>query len=106
MMKKLCVLIRSEGLTVAQQAVQAGHAVAEWLLHDPQGWQGWRNEILIYTQVPKEEDLLSYAAIFNLKGIKYILYQDTDLDAKYTALATADVKAFSITKKLPLFKGC
>jgi len=99
-LNKLCVLIREAELTAAQQAVQAGHAVAEWLIAFPDVWQ---NGILIYTKVPSERDLLSYAAMFDSRDCKYTLYSDIDLGENFTALATADEKALVLTKRLPLW---
>ena len=45
---KLYVLIDS-GLGPAQKAVQAGHAVAEYLLNNP---NQWKNETLVYLDCP------------------------------------------------------
>ena len=100
MSSKLFVLIRTEGLTVAQQAVQAGHAVAAWLSVFP---AFWRNETLVYIQVPTERDLRFYVAIFDSRSIKYVSYADIDLGEEYTAIATGDVLAVRYTKKLPLW---
>lgn len=101
-MSKLYVLIKIEGLTVAQQAVQAGHAIAAWLDAFP---APWRNEILIYTQVPAERDLRFYIDIFNARGINYVAYADIDLGEEYTAIATADILAARYIKRLPLWGG-
>lgn len=50
-MNRLYVLIRND-LPIAYQAVQAGHAVAEWIkIH---GLQEWSNETLVYLSVPDE----------------------------------------------------
>lgn len=50
-MKKLYVLVRKD-LSKSQQAVQAGHAVAEFLLNNDD--HGWDNGTLVYLGVPDE----------------------------------------------------
>lgn len=80
-MNKLCVIIRTEGLSLQQQGVQAGHAVAEWISRYPSDWQ---NETLVYVKVKDEGDLLAYSAWFDVNGIMYILYRDVDLGHRYT----------------------
>ena len=99
-MNRLYVIINTAGLTSAQQAVQAGHVVAKWLLAYPSPWQ---NEVLVYTQVNSEDKLLEYAGGLQAVGSAYVLYQDTDLGNFYTTLATTNGKAI---KRLPLWSPC
>jgi hypothetical protein len=54
MSRKLYVLVRKD-LSKSQQAVQAGHAVAEYLLRGPSTL--WGNGILVYLSVRNENDL-------------------------------------------------
>lgn len=49
-MKKLYVISRGD-LPLAYQAVQAGHAVAQWML-DSGGANEWNNQTLVYLHVP------------------------------------------------------
>lgn len=51
---KLYVLIRKD-MPKSYQAVQAGHAVAEWLIETPKN--KWNNHTLIYLNVPSEAEL-------------------------------------------------
>ena len=46
---KLYVLV-DNSLPIAYQAVQSGHAVAEWLLKVPN--QNWNNQTLVYLSCP------------------------------------------------------
>lgn len=100
-MSKLVVIIRQDELTGVQQGVQAGHAVAAWLLRYP---ADWLNNKLVYTQVETEDDLLFYANLFDAQDIKYVLYRDYDLGEKYTALATADPLAHRYTRRISLWR--
>lgn len=54
MEKKLYVLVRKD-LSKSQQAVQGGHAVAEYLLHGPS--TAWSNGTLVYLSVRSETEL-------------------------------------------------
>ena len=88
--KKLYVLVRKD-LTPSHQAVQACHAVAEWLLHD----QSWKNETLIYLGVKNEIDLNRWVNKLCRKRIPYVLFREPDMDGQATALASySDSKVF------------
>ncbi len=54
MNRKLFVLVRKD-LSRSQQAVQAGHAVAEYLLRGPSTF--WENGTLVYLSVENETNL-------------------------------------------------
>jgi len=53
---KLYVLVRKD-LNKSQQAVQAGHALAEILLRYPPNIHGWKNGTLIYLGTENMEEL-------------------------------------------------
>ena len=83
MSKRLYVIVRKD-LSESYRAVQAGHAVAEWLLHD----QSWKNETLIYLGVENETDLLRWVDKLNFKDIKHIGFNEPDINNELTAIAT------------------
>ena len=78
------------------KAVQAGHAVAAWLLHD----QSWKNETLIYLTVPNEVSLYRWAYKLDFKDIKWVGFREPDIGNQLTAIAVkSDGQIF---KNLPL----
>ena len=90
---KLYVLVR-EDLTTSYQAVQAGHAVAEFLLRGPV--TEWDNGTLIYLGVPTERELVAWGERLSLKGLKWEGFREPDINNEMTALAcVADGKVFS-----------
>ena len=98
-MKKLFVLTRCD-LSGSQQAVQAGHAVAEFLLHVQQSEYDWDNGTLIYLGVDSEDDLEYWGDILNRKEIQWIAFKEPDRNNEITAIAAVcDDKVF---KKLRL----
>jgi hypothetical protein len=66
------------------QAVQAGHAVAEWLLCD----QTWQNETLVYLGVKNENDLFIWKEKLDYWNIKYAEFREPDIGNQLTAIAT------------------
>lgn len=54
MKEKIYILVRKD-LSRGQQAVQGGHAVAEYLLHGPP--TAWDNGTLVYLGVRNETEL-------------------------------------------------
>lgn len=83
-MNRLYVLTRKD-LPGSQPAVQAGHAVAEWLLHDS---TSWKNEYLIYLCVDNEDDLKYWGDHLTRKRIKWIGFREPDKNNELTSIAT------------------
>lgn len=81
---KMFVIVRRD-LTPSQQAVQGGHALAEFLLN--QGtW--WKNGTLIYLGVKGVKQLNNLMMKFNRDGIKYSVFYEPDMEYEPTAIAT------------------
>ncbi len=84
-MKKLYVIVRKD-LSISQRAVQAGHAVAEFLLHSSSS--RWSNGTLIYLGVKGLRQLENIKQKFQWDDIPYIEFREPDLNNEITALAT------------------
>lgn len=78
--KKLYVITRSK-YTQGYKAVQSGHAVAEYLLHND---SDWNNGYLIFVE---SEDLDRLMVKLQYKNINYIEFKEPDLDYETTAIA-------------------
>lgn len=90
-MDKMYVLVRSD-LTKIQQAVQSGHALAEYLLNHN---TTWRNGTLVYLGVTDEAELLHWGRKLSYKGIGWKGFNEPDINNELTALATvSDGKVF------------
>ena len=83
-MEKLYVLVRKD-LSKSQQAVQGGHAVAEYLLRGR--LSSWDNGTLVYLAVDDEEDLKSWGEIFHIMYASWIPFREPDKNNELTAVA-------------------
>lgn len=86
MHKKLYILIRKD-LAPAYQAVQAGHAVAAWLLRNPGQAAEWGNHTLIYLQIDNEEELQYWGEKLDRRGLEWTGFREPDIDNQLTAIA-------------------
>lgn len=93
---KLYVLVRND-LTSSQSAVQAGHAVAEFLLHD---LKSWRNTTLIYLGIKGLFQLEKWMNKLDDLGVSYIPWKEPDINNEVTAIATTG--SSELFKKLNL----
>jgi len=82
---KLYVIVRKD-LSISQRAVQAGHVVAEFLLHSP--FSRWKNETLIYLGVKGLIQLENLKYKLENLGISYIEFREPDIGNEVTAIAT------------------
>jgi hypothetical protein len=90
---KLFVIARKD-LSHSQRAVQAGHALAAYLLHSPNF--RWKNETLIYLGVKGLRQLENLKRKLELHGITYTEFREPDLNNEVTAIASdQDCKIFS-----------
>ena len=85
-MKKLFVIVRKD-LSTSQQAVQAGHAVAAFLLRG-QFFRRWQNETLIYLGVKGLIQLENLKRKLDFAEIKYTEFREPDLNNEVTAIAS------------------
>ena len=83
MKNKLYILIDND-LDPIYGAVQAGHAVAEWLIEH--GQVKWNNEYLIYLKADLEDIQDNYLELYCARD-KETLFFEPDLDNRLTAIA-------------------
>ena len=81
---KLYVLQRKD-LPVSYQAVQAGHAVAEFLLRGPD--TNWQNGTLVYLGVDSEDEINKWSDILTMKNIPHTVFREPDIGDQATSLA-------------------
>lgn len=94
---KLYVVVRDD-LTPAQKAVQAGHAVAEFLLKHKE--TQWDNGTLVYLKAHNKIALLNvWERLCDTRNEKIAFYEP-DLSDEITAIACLGKN--QIVKKLPL----
>ena len=79
------VIVRKD-LSTSQQAVQAGHALAEHLLHGP--FSRWHNGTLVYLGVKGLKQLENIKRKFEVEGIPHKEFREPDLNNEITAIAT------------------
>ena len=84
---KLYVITRAD-LSKSQQAVQAGHAIAEYLLRT-ENQKGWNNGTLVYLKVPNLDSLWSLRASFP-DTLEVAELVEPDRDYELTAIACVD----------------
>lgn len=82
-MNKLYVIIRKD-LSYSQQAVQGGHAVAEYLINDPL----WQNTTLIYLGVKNLKQMINLKRKLDMYNIKYTEWKEPDINNETTAIAS------------------
>ena len=107
---KLYVLVRGD-LSKSQQAVQAGHAIAQILLEgkhkdDPedQPYFGhyWQNGTLVMLKVKDLTDLILWREKIRAKGLMFSEFKESDLNMETTAVATIGDYASELLKQIPL----
>ena len=85
MHQKLYVLVRKD-LSRSQQAVQAGHAVAEYLLRGPSS--SWGNGTLVYLGVRNKHELETWQEEISSAGYEIIPFYEPDRNNEMTSFAT------------------
>lgn len=80
-MERLQIVVRND-ISLAYQGVQGGHALAQWLLDNPN--QTWNNSYLIYLQTDDIEKLMF---MLDMKDIKYSKFIEPDFNDQVTAIA-------------------
>lgn len=100
MNRKLYVIVRKD-LPKNQAAIQAGHVVAEFLLHGPRSF--WGNGTLIYLVVRNEKDLNKWAGKIGDDGYCVVGFREPDMNNELTAIAVECPS--QLVKDLRLFRG-
>lgn len=90
---RLYVII-DESLEPVYGCVQGGHAVAQYLLENPNS--RWKNNYLIYLK----SDIMKMMNKLDCYGISYTIFKEPDLNNKITAIAVLDNR--EMFKKLKL----
>jgi hypothetical protein len=96
---KLYVLVRDDLKTPGYKAVQAGHAVAEFLLEYGKT-PGWDNGTLVFLVVKSEDELEYYQDLFAYREKLYSSFYEPDIGNQLTAVAV--LGADTLVKDLPL----
>ena len=84
MCDKLYVITRTD-LSKSQQAVQAGHALAEYLLKNN---TLWGNGTLVYLKVKNEKELKSLTKLLKYDRVPFTSFKEPDFNDQLTAIAS------------------
>lgn len=82
-MRRLYVLVNKK-LAPIYGCVQGGHAVAQFMLENPN--QKWNNEFLIYLYADTDK----WADKLRRQGVKCSIFREPDLNNSITAIAVQD----------------
>ena len=82
--EKLYILVRKD-MHPSYQAVQAGHALAQYLLEFKN--TSWNNGTLVYLSVDDEEKLYRWKYKLEKKDIEYAEFREPDIGNEITAIA-------------------
>lgn len=96
---KLYILVRKD-LSKSQQAVQAGHAVAKFLLENKN--HSWENGTLVFLGVEDEFQLATWKVKFTLSGIESYTFNEPYWNDEMTAMAVYHPRAEEMLKELEL----
>ena len=96
-------LVTREDLPPAQQAVQAAHALTEYLLSHKDGASSWysTSNTLALLSVPTEDSLSQLVGKARRKGFMLSEFREPDRSLELTAVAF-EPKAKSLLRNLPL----
>ncbi len=102
--EKLRVITRRD-LSLAQQCVQAAHAAIDFQHEHPQesvAWHKFSNYLAILT-TKDEQSLIDLIVKASLRGIKYTVFREPDINNEITAVAfEASTEAKKLCSNLPL----
>lgn len=84
-MDKLYVIVRDD-LSMSQKAVQSGHALAAWLLENPNNT--WMNQTLVYLKVPDKDHLNDLRIWLSYYNYEYTGFSEPDIGNQLTAIAS------------------
>jgi hypothetical protein len=93
---KLLVLVRKD-ISSEQRAVQATHAVAEYLLQHRE--TPWANGTVVLLGVDDESSLQGWKQLIDQAGVSSSMFYEPDIDS-HTALAFVHNKEDRVHKKL------
>jgi peptidyl-tRNA hydrolase len=109
-MSKLYILVRGD-LSKSQQAVQASHATAEFMLYENEVrcWcrecpseKQWYNGTIVLLKVRCLEDLLMWKERIAAKKISLAEFKEPDIGNETTAIAAYGTGLEDLVKDLPL----
>lgn len=84
-MKKLYVIVRKD-LSKSQQAVQGGHALAEYVLQNRD--TVWDNGTLVYLGIRDEGELKDLTNALEYDRICHTIFREPDIGDEITAIAS------------------
>lgn len=86
------MLVRTD-LAGSSPAVQAGHAVAQWMLDYPNTWM---NQTLVYLNIESQSNLHKWIDKIHYKDMEYSTFVEPDLNNEITSIAClTDKKLFT-----------
>lgn len=98
-MKRMYIFCRKD-LRKNYQAVQAGHALAQFLIQHPSQAKEWNNHTLIYLGVENEQELIREYEYMKSHNLICEIFSEPDIGNQYTAFATYTEPKYMENKKL------